>query len=70
MNWCAALLVLVPAVAAALAPEDWPIHDRTRPAPRAVDPGTPSTQAQAGRAPADAVVLFDGKDLSNWRTRK
>src|SRR5262245_58138851 len=64
------LLLMASLVAMAVAPEDWPIHDRTRPAPRAVDPGTPGTQAQAGRAPSDAVVLFDGKDLSRWRTRK
>jgi hypothetical protein len=30
------------------------------PQPRAVDPGGP------GRAPSDAVVLFDGNDLSHW----
>jgi beta-glucanase (GH16 family) len=46
----------------------WPIHDRTRPQPRVVDPGTSSTQEEAGRPPSDAVVLFDGKDLSGWRT--
>jgi len=28
--------------------------------PRVVDPGQP------GQAPSDAVVLFDGKDLSEW----
>jgi hypothetical protein len=30
------------------------------PQPTAVDPGGPD------RAPSDAIVLFDGKDLSNW----
>jgi hypothetical protein len=35
-----------------------------------VDPGTPSTQERAGTPPADAVVLFDGKDLSKWRSDK
>jgi hypothetical protein len=29
-------------------------------------PPTPSTQEQVGSAPSDAVVLFDGKDLSKW----
>jgi hypothetical protein len=44
----------------------WKAHDRNRPAPAAVDPGEPGTQTSAGRAPADAIVLFDGKDLSKW----
>lgn len=44
------------------------IHDRSRPQPPVVDPGTPSTQVKAGTAPADAIVLFDGSDLSKWRT--
>ncbi|MGA1468461.1 MAG: hypothetical protein ACO38V_12545, partial [Phycisphaerales bacterium] len=43
------------------------VHDMSRPQPPVVDPGTPSTQAKAGTAPADAVVLFDGTDLSKWR---
>lgn len=41
-------------------------HDRTRPLPPVVDPGTASTPERAGKAPSDAVVLFDGKDLSAW----
>ena len=41
-------------------------HDRTRPLPPVVDPGQPGTQQHAGRAPSDAVVLFDGADLANW----
>ena len=45
----------------------WKIHDMDRPAPPVVDPGTPSTQDSPGRAPSDAVVLFDGKDLSKWQ---
>lgn len=49
---------------------DWPIHDRSRPAPPVVEPGTASTEAEPGRPPSDAVVLFDGKDLSAWRDPK
>jgi hypothetical protein len=45
---------------------NWLAHDRERPLPAVVDPGTASTQDQAGRAPSDAVVLFDGKDLGSW----
>ncbi len=41
-------------------------HDRTQAHPPVVDPGTASTQNQPGRPPSDAIVLFDGKDLSRW----
>jgi len=44
----------------------WKIHDLNRPVPPVIDPGTPSTQDSPGRPPSDAVVLFDGKDLSKW----
>jgi len=44
----------------------WKIHDPNRPAPPVIDPGTASTQDSPGHAPSDAVVLFDGKDLSRW----
>jgi hypothetical protein len=45
---------------------NWLGHDRTRPLPPVIDPGSASTQDQAGRPPSDAIVLFDGKDLSAW----
>ena len=38
-----------------------------RPKPKTVNPGTFSTQERAGRPPSDAIVLFDGKDLSKWK---
>jgi hypothetical protein len=44
----------------------WRVHDGERPQPRIVDPGAPSTPERPGRPPSDAVVLFDGKDLSAW----
>src|SRR5438445_1789707 len=45
---------------------NWLDHDRTRPLPPVITPATPSTQETAGKAPSDATVLFDGKDLSQW----
>jgi len=43
------------------------VHDNTRPQPRVVTPGTESSQETPGQAPSDALVLFDGTDLSSWR---
>lgn len=43
----------------------WLVHDPDRPAPKRVDPGPASPPASI---PADAVVLFDGKDLSRWQS--
>ena len=45
---------------------NWIDHDRARPLPPVVNPGIASTPDKAGTAPSDAVVLFDGKDLSQW----
>lgn len=47
----------------------WRVHDINRPRPRVVTPGTASTQNRAGRPPSDAIVLFNGNDLSNWLAR-
>jgi hypothetical protein len=41
------------------------VHDPGRPRPVVVTPG-----AVAGQAPSDAVMLFDGKDLSKWSAIK
>jgi 3-keto-disaccharide hydrolase len=56
----------IPSASFAQAPIKWKIHDEDRPVPPVITPGTPSTQDTPGRAPSDAVVVFDGKDLSNW----
>jgi hypothetical protein len=45
----------------------WRVHDLARPQPAIVTPGTASTQNEPGRPPGDAVILFDGTDLSGWR---
>lgn len=42
--------------------QKWKVHDMERPRPEKVKPG-PMVSAPP---PADAIVLFDGKDLSQW----
>jgi len=44
----------------------WKPNDPDRPVPPVIEPGTASTQDKPGHAPSDAVVLFEGKDLSQW----
>jgi len=39
----------------------WRVHDDTRPRPKVITPG-----AEPGDAPGDAIVLFDGTDLSEF----
>lgn len=39
----------------------WHVHDSDRPQPPIVTPGK-----KLGDAPSDAIVLFDGKDLTKW----
>jgi hypothetical protein len=43
----------------------WRIHDAARPHPRVITPG-----ATPGAPPSDAIILFDGKDLSKWAHSK
>lgn len=45
--------------------QPWKVHDPNRPQPRLVTPA----EAPSG-APSDAVVLFDGRDLSGWEAAK
>ena len=43
----------------------WPVHDTSRPKPKVVTPG-PAPE-QPVKPPSDAIVLFGGKDLSQWK---
>ena len=43
----------------------WRVHQTERPQPRVVTPGGSCIEG-AAQPPADAVILFDGKDLSKW----
>src|SRR5215471_9475671 len=45
--------------------QKWKVHDMERPRPVKVTPGPYVQEAP----PADATVLFDGKDLSHWQTQ-
>ncbi len=58
--------VLAPLLSLAQPDPNFLDHDRTRPQPRVITAATPSTQEQAGKPPADAVVLFGGGELSAW----
>ena len=42
----------------------WHVHDPDRPYPPVVAPG--ANFSDGARPPADAIVLFDGHDLSQW----
>ncbi len=46
--------------------QPWKVHDSARPRPVKVTPGNPQPSAPP---PSDAIVLFSGKDLSQWVTR-
>ena len=43
----------------------WAVHDKNRPQPRVIVPGR-----QPGQPPSDAIILFDGSDLSQWVSTK
>ncbi len=45
------------------------MYDENQPQPPVVAPSTSSTPDRVGKAPSDAIILFDGKDLSQWIDR-
>ncbi len=49
---------------------EWGPNDRSRPEPPIITSGTASTQEHAGKPPSDAIMLYNGKDLSNWESVK
>ena len=65
--YLSALMFLLSALAWSQTSDLWQIHDMDRPRPQIITPGTASTQERPGQAPSDAIVLFEGKDLSHWR---
>ena len=60
----AALFVAASMSAGAQVSTQWPQHSMDRPRPPIVKPGP----FVAAPPPADAIVLFDGKSLANWRS--
>ncbi len=48
----------------------WMVHDENRPAPPIITPGACDAQVPPVKAPSDAIILFDGRDLSNWSSEK
>lgn len=51
----------------AIADTPWHVHDVYRPRPTKITPGKVDlSQGQGTTAPSDAIVLFDGTDLSQW----
>lgn len=46
----------------------WHVHDPARPQPPIVTPG--ATFSQNAAPPSDAIVLFNGRSLSQWRDSK
>jgi len=44
------------------------VHDPDRKKKKKVTPAPADATGKTGKAPSDAIVLFDGRDLSQWQT--
>src|SRR6185295_9862100 len=62
---CGSLLLLVATSSPAQSPARWKAHDMSRPRPVVVPP---PKQALPVPAPPDALILFDGASLAEWRS--
>ncbi len=60
---CLLLVTLLAGIAGSATKQKYSVHDKTRPHPPVVTPA-----AQFGQPPSDAIILFNGKDLSQWRS--
>ena len=67
--FCGSFALLAATPAFAQVDAKWKIHDPDRPVPPVVTPGASSTQESPGKAPSDAVVLFDGRNLDQWAAK-
>ncbi len=61
----AVIVLALPALVHAQAAPEWPQHSRERPLPPIVNAGRGALPVPP---PADAVLLFDGKDLARWES--
>src|SRR5207253_1215900 len=61
-----AFIVIGVMLPATMTAQTWPVHSMDRPRPPVVDPGPERPPAPP---PSDAIVLFDGKDLSQWQSQ-
>ena len=59
------VIILVAVACVAQQTTQWKVHDESRPHPPVVTPG-----ATDNDPPSDAIVLFDGTDLSAWKSIK
>ncbi len=55
---------------AVLGRELWKVNDRGRPRPPKAELKSEAELAESAKAPEGAVILFDGKDLSQWQPSK
>src|SRR5881275_85434 len=61
-----AFLLVAALLPATVSAQQWPVHSMDRPRPPVVDPGPERPPVPP---PADAIVLFDGKDLGAWQSQ-